>query len=221
MGESSAERGNAGFGRGAVVLAGAALLASFAIGCGGGGSSSGATGETAADSGSNGQANQQSEINRGIKGESPTAEAASKARISAADCGRLAKAAGRSLGRRLTHQSSPHPPASKCTLAGGGASVSIYLDASFAAHQRYYNRIDETVQFGEGDPARNPQPVPHVGERAIDNSAASWIPALGSLLAVRGNRWLTVTISVPGQPSRRQRDEAADLALLGFHLTPP
>jgi hypothetical protein len=96
----------------------------------------------------------------------------------------------------------------------------IALDAGFAAHQRYYNRIDETVQFGESDPAKNPHPVAHVGERSIDNSAASWIPALGSLLAVRGNRWLTVTIAVAGRPGRQVRDDdAASLARLGFKLT--
>jgi hypothetical protein len=42
---------------------------------------------------------------------------------------------------------------------------------------------------------------------------------LRSLLAVRGNRWLTVTISVAGMTDRRLRDEAAVLARAGFKLT--
>jgi hypothetical protein len=155
---------------------------------------------------------------RGIKGESPD-EVASGAHIGTADCARLEAAAEGLLSRPLTRRSSPHPPASSCRLSGRGASIEVYLDAGFAAHERYYNRITETVQFGETDPARNPHPVPHVGERSIDNSAASWIPALGSLLAVRGNRWLTVTIAVAGRPDRKLRGDAASLARLGFRLT--
>jgi hypothetical protein len=156
---------------------------------------------------------------RGIKGESPSAEAASGAHISTADCARLAAASEGLLGRPLSRRSSPHPPSSRCSLSGRGASIEVYLDAGFAAHQRYYNRIEETVQLGETDPAKNPHPVPHVGERSIDDSAASWIPALGSLLAVRGNRWLTVTIAVARRPDRQLRDDAAALARLGFRIT--
>ena len=36
---------------------------------------------------------------------------------------------------------------------------------------------------------------------------------------VRGNRWLTVTISVKGKTDRELRDEAAVLARAGFELT--
>jgi hypothetical protein len=155
---------------------------------------------------------------RGIKGES-VSEAATSARVSVEDCARLAAAAERSLGRKLSRRSSPRPPSSICRLSGRDASVEIYLDSAFAAHQRYYNRITETVQFGETDPARDPHPVPGVGEPAIDDSAANWIPGLGSLLAVRGNRWLTVTIFAAGVADRRLRGDAADLARLGFRLT--
>jgi len=78
--------------------------------------------------------------------------------------------------------------------------------------------MQETVQFNSQNPDAVPHPVPHVGEKSAYNSAASWIPNLRSLLAVRGNRWLTV-ISVAGESDRRLRDEAAVLARAGFKLT--
>jgi hypothetical protein len=156
---------------------------------------------------------------RGIKGENPTTEAATKARISVEDCKGLATLAHRQTGIMLTRRSSPSPPLSRCRLTGAGTSIDIFLDTGFAAHQRYANRIAETVQFNYEDPARVPHPVPHVGEKAAYNADANWIPALGSLLAVRGNRWLTVTISVAGRSNRRLRAEAAVLARAGFHLT--
>jgi hypothetical protein len=201
------------------LIAGAPIVVAATIAICGCGAHTQATATQEAGARAPRHANEGSESERGIKGESPGAEAASGARISAGDCARLASAAEGLLGRPLSRRSSPHPPSSSCSLSGQGASVEVYLDAGFAAHQRYYNRIDETVQFGETDPAKNPHPVPHVGERSIDDSAASWIPALGSLLAVRGNRWLTVTIAVAGRPDRRLRDDAASLARLGFRMT--
>ncbi|MGH2940802.1 MAG: hypothetical protein ACRDPE_22095 [Solirubrobacterales bacterium] len=156
---------------------------------------------------------------RGIKGESPSAEAASAAHISAADCLVLGKLAEERLGTELSRHSTPRPPLSRCRLEGPGTSINVYLDSGFAANQRYHNRIEETVQFNSSDPAKVPHPVPHVGEKAAYNSAASWIPNLRSLLAVRGNRWLTVTISVAGKSDRKLRDEAAVLARAGFKLT--
>jgi hypothetical protein len=156
---------------------------------------------------------------RGTKGEDPTAEAATTARISGGDCAALSKLAERRLGVQLSQDSSPKPPLSRCHLSGQGAEVNVYLDTGFAAHQRYANRIEETVQFNGENPDGLPQPVPHVGEKAAYNADASWIPALRSLLAVRGNRWLTVTISVPGRSDQELLDEAAVLARAGFGLT--
>lgn len=156
---------------------------------------------------------------RGTKGENPTTEAAGSAHLSAADCKALAALAERQTGTALKRHSTPAPPLSRCRLDGSGASINVYLDAGFAANQRYHNRIEETVQFNAQNPAGLPQPVPHVGEKAAYNSDASWIPALGSLLAVRGNRWLTVTISVAGRPDRRLLAEAAVLARAGFKLS--
>jgi hypothetical protein len=156
---------------------------------------------------------------RGQKGENPTTEAAGTATISAGDCKALATLAERQTGVALTRHSTPKPPLSRCRLEGNGVSVNVYLDAGFAANQRFHNRIDETVQFNGGNPRGQPHPVPHVGEKAAYNSAAQWIPALGSLLAVRGNRWLTVTISVPGRSDARLLAEAAVLARAGFKLT--
>jgi hypothetical protein len=156
---------------------------------------------------------------RGTKGEDPAAEAATAAHLSAGDCKALAVLAERQTGTALKHRSTPAPPLSRCRLNGPGASVNIYLDAGFAANQRYHNRIEETVQFNTANPAGLPQPVPHVGEQAAYNSDASWIPALRSLLAVRGNRWLTVTISVAGRTDRRLLAQAAVLARAGFKLS--
>jgi hypothetical protein len=232
------------------------------VGCGGGGSSTtgttagdGATAGLGANAGGGGEGNGRRAIHepvqsRGIKGENPSAEAATTARISAADCAKLGRLAERRLaaqesrgkggggrgslagqgsrregggghgsGPAISTQSEPSPPLSRCRLSGHGVSINVYLDAGFAAHQRYANRIDETVQFNTENPAGLPQPVPHVGEKAAYNADANWIPALRSLLAVRGNRWLTVTISVAGHSNDELRDEAAALARAGFKLT--
>lgn len=194
------------------------------VGCGG--SPSGTTSGTTTSGGSpaTGAANGDRAVrepvrSRGIKGEDPRAEAATSARISAGDCAALRRLAERRLGANLSQDSSPKPPLSRCRLSGHGVSINVYLDSGFAAHQRYSNRIEETVQFNTENPAGLPHPVAHVGEIAAYNADANWIPALRSLLAVRGNRWLTVTISVPGRPGDKLRDEAAVLALAGFKLT--
>src|SRR5947208_314537 len=78
---------------------------------------------------------------------------------------------------------------------------------------------DERRRPRRPDPDGLPQPVPHVGEKAAYNSDASWIPALRSLLAVRGNRWLTVTISVAGRTDAQLLAQAAVLARAGFKLS--
>jgi hypothetical protein len=156
---------------------------------------------------------------RGTKGENPAAEAATTAHLSAADCKALATLAERQTGTPLSRHSSPAPPLSRCRLGGHGVQVNVYLDTGFAANRRYHNRIEETGQFNGQNPDGLPQPVPHVGEKAAYNSAAGWIPALGSLLAVRGNRWLTVTLSVAGRGDRQLLAQAAVLARAGFKLT--
>lgn len=155
----------------------------------------------------------------GIKGEDPTTEAATSAHLSPSDCAALQKLAARRLGATLVSHSTPKPPLSRCRLEGPGTSINVYLDSGFAANRRYHNRIEETVQFNFENQAGVPRPVPNVGEKAAYNSSASWIPNLRSLLAVRGNRWLTVTISVDGKSNRALRDEAAVLARAGFKLT--
>lgn len=156
---------------------------------------------------------------RGIKGENPTTEAATKAHISRSDCAALRRLAERRLGANLAFHSMPSNPLSRCVLEGPGTSINVYLDSGFAANRRYHNRMEETVQFNAPDPRKVPHPVPHVGEKSAYNSAASWIPNLRSLLAVRGNRWLTVTIAVKSLGDRQLRDEAAVLARAGFKLT--
>jgi hypothetical protein len=173
---------------------------------------------TAGTGATGGKTNEPSAPARGIKGESAT-EKATKARLSAGDCAALAKLAERQTATRLKRRSTPRPPLSRCRLDGRGVSINLYLDTGFAAHQRYENRIVETDQFGYEDPAKVPHPVPHVGEKAAYDADASWIPALRSLLAVRGNRWLTVTISVAGRSNHELRAMAAVLARAGFRLS--
>jgi hypothetical protein len=192
----------------------AGVLAALAVGgCGssGSGTTAGATGGE--------RAVHTPVQSRGIKGESPAAEAAGTAHLSAADCRALARLAEGQAGTALTLHSTPTPPLSRCRLSGPGTQVNVYLDAGFAANQRYHNRIEETVQFNGHNPGGLPRPVPHVGEKAAYNSDASWIPALGSLLAVRGNRWLTVTISVAGRSDAQLLAQAAVLARAGFKLS--
>jgi hypothetical protein len=218
------------------VAVGAVLALAALAGCGGSGGTTG--GATAAGGGTTGAAAggeptgsggssksphdhaiEQRVQSRGIKGESPTAEAASTLAISAEDCARLAAATEARLHHALKHDSHPAPPLSKCRLDGRGATVNVYLDAAFAARQRYMNRMEETAQFGVPDQAKVPHPVTGVGAESAYNTYASWVPASGSLFAVRGNRWITVAYSVPGQDNARSREEAADLARLAFRLT--
>jgi hypothetical protein len=193
------------------------------IGCGGGsGTTAGGATSTAHETGEGDKGHhavQGPVQNRGIKGEDPTTEGASKAHISPSDCVALQELAEERLGTKLARHSTPAPPLSRCRLDGPGTSVNVYLDSGFAANQRYHNRIEETVQFNYENPAGVPHPVPHVGEKAAYNSDASWIPALRSLLAVRGNRWLTVTLSVKGKSNKELVREAAVLARAGFKLT--
>jgi hypothetical protein len=200
---------------------GAATGSSTVAGATGNGTTTGssAAGNGSDASGAGKEAIHEPVQSRGIKGEDPSAEAATSAHLSVGDCAALGRLAERRLGMKLARRSDPSPPLSHCRLSRRGTQINVYLDTGFAAHQRYENRIEETVQFNEKHPAGLPRPVPRVGEKSAYNADASWIPALGSLLAVRGNRWLTVTISVAGHSNRRLRDDAAALARAGFRLT--
>jgi hypothetical protein len=184
-------------------------------GCGSSGSATTAGGST----NPGGRAIQSPVQSRGTKGENPATEAAGTAHLSPLDCRALATLAERQIGTALKRHATPAPPLSRCRLTGPGTSIDVFLDTGFAANQRYHNRIEETVQFNGQNPDGLPKPVPHVGEKAAYNSDASWIPALGSLLAVRGNRWLTVTISVAGRTDRQLLAQAAVLARAGFKLS--
>jgi hypothetical protein len=115
-----------------VRIAGLLLVIAIA-GCGSSGSASESTTARAAESPIQ---------SRGTKGENPTTEAASTAHLSAADCKALAKLAERQTGTALTLHSTPKPPLSRCRLSGRGASINVYLDAGFAANQRFHNRIE-------------------------------------------------------------------------------
>ena len=116
-------------------------------------------------------------------------------------------------------ETEPSPPASRCVLAGGGVRVSVYLDAAYAARQRYLNRMTETVQFNAPDPARIPHAVSGVGDRSAGEHTASWIPAYSTLFAVRGNRWITVAYSAPALPRAERKARATNLARAAFRLT--
>jgi hypothetical protein len=200
-----------------VRIAGLSVVVITALAAGGCGSSGSGTNSGATAAG--GRAVQSPVQSRGTKGENPTTEAAGTAHLSAADCKALATLAERQTGTALKRHPTPAPPLSRCRLSGPGTEVNVYLDAGFAANQRYHNRIEETVQFNGQNPDGLPQPVPHVGEKAAYNADASWIPALRSLLAVRGNRWLTVTISQARRSDRELLAAAAVLARAGFKLT--
>lgn len=145
-------------------------------------------------------------------------QAETKAAIDTADCRALRRAAEGEIGASLKTQSEPTPPSSRCLLRGGGVRISIYLDAAYAARQRYYNRMVEQDQFYGTDPAKHPHPVPGVGDPGAYGHTASWIPALSTLYAVRGNRWLTVAYPV-AVTSRQREAMAAALARRAFKLT--
>lgn len=122
-------------------------------------------------------------------------------------------------GVRAQAESEPSPPSSRCLISGRGLHVSIYLDASTAARQRYFNRMVEQVQFYGTEPAKRPHTVAGVGDRGAYEHSASWIPALSTLYAVRGNRWLTVSYAAAGVPKGVRKERAAALARRGFRLT--
>ena len=142
-----------------------------------------------------------------------------KAALSVGDCRDLRRAAEAEVGSSLEPESEPTPPSSRCLLRNHGAAVSIYLDAAYAARQRYYNRMVEQDQFYGSDPAKHPHPVPGVGDPGAYGHTASWIPALNSIYAVRGNRWITVFYSVAGTSPSQRRQAAAGLARRAFRLT--
>ena len=151
-------------------------------------------------------------------GDHPGQEA-TKATISRADCRALRVMAEADVGRPLHPESEPTPPSSRCLLRDRGATVSVYLDAAYAARQRYYNRMVEQVQFYGTDPEKTPHAVADVGDPSAHEHTASWIPAFSTLYAVRGNRWLTVSYYVAGTPRPQRLDAAAALARRGFRLT--
>ena len=151
-------------------------------------------------------------------GDHPGQEA-TKAAISGGDCQILRRTVEGSEGMQARAESEPSPPSSHCLISARGLHVSVYLDASTAARQRYFNRMTEQVQFYGTDPAKHPHPVAGVGDPGAYEHSASWIPALSALYAVRGNRWLTVTYAVAGIPGAVRERRAAALARRAFRLT--
>ncbi len=146
-------------------------------------------------------------------------QAETKAAIDVGDCRALRRSAEGKVGGSLAADSEPTPPSSRCQLRGRGVRVSIYLDAAYAARQRYDNRMVEQVQFYGTDPAKTPHAAAGVGDRSAHEHTANWIPALSTLYAVRGNRWLTVAYSVAGITRPQRRRQAAVLARQAFRLT--
>lgn len=151
-------------------------------------------------------------------GDHPGQEA-TEAAIGRSDCRRLQRTVESEVRAAMRAESEPSPPSSRCVLSGRGVRVSIYLDAAYAARQRYYNRIVEQVQFYGTDPRTAPQAVAGVGDRSAHEHTASWIPAFSTLYAVRGNRWVTVAYSVEGLPRPERKLAAAALARQAFKLT--
>jgi hypothetical protein len=155
----------------------------------------------------------------GPRGERIGGEAASSLHLSPADCRALRRRAEAQSDRHIALFDEPTPPSSRCRLTAPGVTIGVYLDSGRSARQRYLNRMVEQNQFGAPDPGRVTHPVAGVGDPAPGNQYASWVPALGSLFAARGNRWLTVAYSVAGVSSPQSLDRAAALARLGFRLT--
>lgn len=187
----------------------------MAAGCGGG-SGGGGGGTDASSAGITGSPPRHE---AGPRGEAISGEAASSLHLSRADCLALRRRAEAQSGRHLALFGEPTPPSSRCRFTAPGATIGVYLDSGHAARQRYLNRMVEQNQFGAPDPGRVTHPVPGVGDPAPGNQNASWVPDLGSLFAVRGNRWLTVAYAVAGVSTPRSLARAAALARLGFQLT--
>lgn len=178
-------------------------LAGVLGGCGGSGGSS--TGSTAAGG---------SRFYHGYPGQQATG-----LRIGGPDCRALAAVLEKQVGVVVRRSSDPTAPNSHCQLQGRGVHVSISLDAAYRARERYSYRMQEQVQFNAAYPDRVPRAVPGVGDRGAHNQYASWIPAYSTLYAVRGNRWLTLAYSVPGETRPQRLAGAAALARLAFRLT--
>lgn len=196
----------------ALILAGALAL----TGCGGSSSGAGESGGTTAGSSAGSREEAAPSVNRtGIKPE----EAATTVHLSWRDCDQLGAALTKRTGRTIYISAEPRPPRSGCRLQGHGIDVTITLDTSYGAHKRYFNRVVETQQFGAPDQAKMPHPVPGVGEPGAYGQSAQWIPAIGTLLAVRGNRWITMSYAAAGQSRPERKDAAAALAIRAFRLT--
>jgi hypothetical protein len=151
-------------------------------------------------------------------GDHPGQEATNAA-IGRADCRALGRAVEAQAGARARIETEPSPPSSHCLISGRGLHISVYLDASTAARQRYFNRMTEQVQFYGTDPAKRPHAVAGVGDPGAYEHSASWIPAFSTLYAVRGNRWLTVSYAAAGVPKAAREQRAAALARMAFRLT--
>jgi hypothetical protein len=146
-------------------------------------------------------------------------EVTTKLHLSRGDCALLAAALRKRTGEPVRASSQPHPPHSECRLQGKRTTATVTLDTSYGAHQRYFNRVTETQQFGAPDPAKMPHPMPGVGEPGVYGQSANWIPALGTLLAVRGNRWVTVNYAAAGESRPARKAAAAAVARRAFRLS--
>lgn len=201
-------------GAASAALAALALCAALASGCGGAPPPSDTARGTAVSPGPHGALppTDKSGLN----------EAATGLHLSRSDCAALASwLRGIELpgSPPVSTRSNPTPPRSSCELHAPGTTVSLTLDSAYGARQRYANRLVEQVQFNTTDPAAVPHFVPNVGDRVAPGRGANWIPAYSQLMAVRGNRWLTVDFAVPGLSSRARVALASELARRAFRLS--
>lgn len=155
---------------------------------------------------------------RGTKGERPGLEAESSWHIGRRACAAIGAGVERRHGVRVRIWADASPPLSHCRISGEGLNVDVYLDAAFAARQRYENRMVEATQFGAPDPRKVPHPVPGVGEHGTGNHNANWIPVGHSLFVLQGNRWVTVEVGIQGLSERHLLAEASSLARAAFRL---
>ena len=144
---------------------------------------------------------------------------APSATLTAADCRKLTPAVRRAIaaagGNRamaLHRSAQPAPRLSGCFYSGRGAMVSFRIDTAQDSRQRFSNRNVEAIQFSFDTPQRRPRDVPGVGDAGAEFRGATWTPASGEMLAIRGDRLLILDLYVRRASSRASRNAAATLA---------
>ena len=149
----------------------------------------------------------------------PSASPAPPPTLTAADCRLLTPAVRHAIGAaggnramKLHRSAQPGPRLSGCFYTGRDARVSFRVDTAQDSRQRFSNRNVEAIQFSFDTPQRRPRDVPGVGDAGAEFHGATWTPASGEMLAIRGNRLLILDLYVRGASSGASSRAAAILA---------